>query len=732
MAQMFRDQPLTAQVSTSRVEGTLYGLPLRRLLAWSLEVGLLVGSIALPWGLGEMVRSRSQADLVPLNPVASFVQSAIARPLGLPRQRLVTQVPPLTNWLWFSAVVLPGVLTLHQFHSLAKAGKTLPKAWLGLQVIRLDHTMPGYRAVVVREGLGRFGLPLSLAYLIWIGSGTFPALPPLAGMALVLGLMEGLTAQINRSGRAYHDYLAGTRVVLLRGGQLPSKYWPERQTSPQAGLGLPSLPAFRSQGPTLTEEHGGLRAIVLSPLVGGSATPPASPRFPLPLNLPRIGAWMTVLAVIGVAGLGFWTHYQSSQRQGKDDLFLALVEKVNLHPTDVTEQQAAVLALASSNDPRATTFLVELLAQTEKTTLLNTLQAALVSVGTPAIPPLQRLNRALTTDLLTLAPDQAREVRLQQQTVKQTLAKILILASGKLNELDLSTINLAREGESPSQFTLNLEQQNLAGTIWRGAQLEGARFRKAILFNVGEDGQPHSFDDWVTDFSDSNLTEASFVAAHLTAALFHNSHLLRANLSNSQADYADFSGADASSAWFIAATLNHGQFNQANLVGADLTAAQLQGTSFLDTRLDHATLVGADLTNANLSRSDLTEVDLSNANLREANLTQVNLSHSRLNDGDLSNANLENANLQNANLTGTLLKGARLTGTNLAGVTFFVAEKRQPEKFITTILTHQPGDNLKGVDFSKAINLDPNQLDYLCHQGAIHPDCSPTSGGRSN
>ncbi|XGB43868.1 MAG: hypothetical protein LVS60_09405 [Nodosilinea sp. LVE1205-7] len=84
MAQTFRDQPLTAQVSTSRVEKTLYGLPLRRLLAWSLEVSLIAGSMVLPWGLGELLRQRSPADLVPLNPVADWVQSAIARPLGLP------------------------------------------------------------------------------------------------------------------------------------------------------------------------------------------------------------------------------------------------------------------------------------------------------------------------------------------------------------------------------------------------------------------------------------------------------------------------------------------------------------------------------------------------------------------------------------------------------------------------------------------------------------------------
>ena len=347
----------------------------------------------------------------------------------------------------------------------------------------------------------------------------------------------------------------------------------------------------------------------------------------------------------------------------------------------------------------------------------------MITIGTPAIPPLKLLNRRLAEDLFPLAAHQVDRVGLQQQVVKQTLTKILILANGQLNQLDLSGINLAQQVENPGQFTLVLEQQKLAGTIWRGAQLGGARFRKAIFFDAGEDGRPQSFDDWVADFSDADLTEASFVAARLTSALFRRSHLLGANLSNSQADYADFSGANASSAWLIAAIVNHGQFNQTNLVGADLTAAQLQEASFLAARLDHATLVGVNLTKANLSRSDLMETDFTTANLREANLSQVNLNHSQLKDSDLSNANLENANLQNANLTGALLRGARLRGANLAGAIFFVAEKRQPDKFITTILTHQPGDNLQGVDFSEAINLDSLQLDYICHQGAIHPAC---------
>lgn len=56
MAQIFHHQSIAAQASASRVKGILsagHSLALRRLLAWGLEVGVLVGSVALPLGLGK-------------------------------------------------------------------------------------------------------------------------------------------------------------------------------------------------------------------------------------------------------------------------------------------------------------------------------------------------------------------------------------------------------------------------------------------------------------------------------------------------------------------------------------------------------------------------------------------------------------------------------------------------------------------------------------------------------
>ncbi|NJL44860.1 MAG: RDD family protein [Leptolyngbyaceae cyanobacterium SM2_3_12] len=244
MAQTSPRQSISAQVSTSRVQGLLSAqrsLAPRRLLAWGLEAGLLVSSVMLPWALGEMVRRHNLqpytqevdalATTVALNPVSSLVQTTLARPLGLSRQRRVTAVPPLTNGLWFSALLLPIVFAGSQLHGLAKTGKTWPKAWLGLQVVALDAPVPGYQAIIKRELVGRWGLPLGLAYGIWLGSGAFPGLPVLGALALAGCLGEGLTSPMNRSGRAWHDYLANTRVVLLRGGQLPTKHRPEPPTA---------------------------------------------------------------------------------------------------------------------------------------------------------------------------------------------------------------------------------------------------------------------------------------------------------------------------------------------------------------------------------------------------------------------------------------------------------------------------------------------------------------------
>lgn len=720
MAQTSHSQPISAQVSAARVQGRLSvarSLSLRRLAAWGLEVGLLVSTVAVPWALGEAVRRYSAATVVPLNPSVTGVQRAIARPLGRSRQRLVTAVPPLTNVLWFSALVLPTAFVGSQLYSLSARGKTWPKAWLGLQVVAIAQSVPGARTILVRE-LGRWGAPVVVAYGLWLGSGAFPSLPWLGGLAIACGLGAGAIGQTRRSQLAWYDALAGTRVVLLRGGQIPSRYYLETEGQSHGSVRESTAASLMTPLVGLTtEEHGGLRAIVLSPEESAAVLGERGWR-----HWPVLGALAGVVLLGGLGGL--WLDRRLPPiGQGRDALFLALVENLSRNANSFSDRQAAALALASSQDARAIPLLVDMLAQSGDPALLDTLQQALVTLGPAAIPQLQRLNLALANDLLALPPDQQLIPQLRQRTVKRTLNKILVLHSGNLNQVDLSGTHLGYVIESPDAFTLMLEQQQLAGVVWRNAMLFGGRFRKAKFFDPGADGRPDTFDDWVTDFSGSDLTETSFVAAHLRHTIFRNTSLLRANLSNSMATYADFSGANASSAWFIAADVSYGNFNGTSLVGADLTDANLRQATLVEARLRQAHLAGATLAAADLTQADLTDANLIEADLTTANLSRANLSNSSLRGADLSQANLAGANLAGANLEGTLLTRANLTGVNLAGAHFFVPERSPNDAFVTAIAAPETTAALEGVDFSKTLNLQAEQLEYVCRQGGLHPAC---------
>lgn len=259
-------QPITAEVSATTVRGgwsAPWKLTLRRLLACSLEVSLLTASTALPWAAGAWVRHQVQDHLVLLNPLSSLVQEVTAAPLGRSRQSLVTQVPPLTNLLWFTALVLPLGLGLHHLHGLATRGKTLPKTWLGLQVVAPHQPQQGYTAAMLREGVGRLGLPLGLAYLVWLSSGAFPSLVALAGLSLTASLAGGLTALLDPQGRAVHDRLARTQVRPLEEGQRLLAHQRPKLSPPlllqRYRLGWILWPV------QVYAEEGGLRSIVFSP-----------------------------------------------------------------------------------------------------------------------------------------------------------------------------------------------------------------------------------------------------------------------------------------------------------------------------------------------------------------------------------------------------------------------------------------------------------------------------------
>lgn len=720
----------TAPSSSGSISGSLVlstarrPLLLRRLLAWTLEIGLLVGSATLPWYAGEQVRRAATAPGVPPSAVVGASQDAIARTLGLPKPQPRAPVPPLTNLLWFSALGLPLILAGSQLYWLATAGKTLPKHWLGLRVVTLDGTPASTQQILLRELIGRWGLPTLVAYGLWLGSGAFPQLGILGGLTLLALAAEGATLVFNPSQRAFHDRLASTQVVPGRGVYVPIKY---RAMSPM-GNATSVYPANAEPNTALSfgEEIGGLTSVIWVPRAGQH--PPLQQwlrQYPALVLGGGVLAGLSLL-MVGIVGIQLYTQQQVTQRnsrQQNDDLFLALVDTLSVRASTAAEQQAAILALASSRDPRTLPLLVDLLGQARDGTVLDALQQALVTTGADALLPLQRLNQTLASDQTFLGGDQRRLAQQRQQTVKRTLAKLLTLQSGQLGGRDLSHTHLGQVVAGPDAFRLVLDHLDLAGVIWQGAVLSGASFRQSHFFTAGPDQRPDTYDDRIADLSGSDLTAADLSQTQLRYVRFQGSSLLRADLSGSQAVLADFSQANLGSARLISANFSQANFEQASLVGADLTDSNLTEARLVAARLHQVQATGANLSGADLTRAEGRQANFKTANLSQANLSQMDLSEGQLQEANLSQVNLAGANLQNSNLQGIHLQGANLDGADFKGAIFSQPSQPGPNSFIQPISDLKPQEALAGVDFSKGLNLSADQLAYICAQDGIHPAC---------
>ena len=158
-------------------------LPLvtRRFAAWAVEVSLIVASGLVPCEMG-VYANHISVEQVPLNPVLAATEAAVARTLNIPVSNSNRGVAPLTNIFWSAALAAPLLLSGWQLYLLAKTGSTLPKRWFGVRVVTVAGTPPGINRVLLREFVGCWGLPLSIAYLLWRCSGG-PNLGILAGLS---------------------------------------------------------------------------------------------------------------------------------------------------------------------------------------------------------------------------------------------------------------------------------------------------------------------------------------------------------------------------------------------------------------------------------------------------------------------------------------------------------------------------------------------------------------------
>ncbi|MEK0194335.1 MAG: hypothetical protein EAZ78_09355 [Oscillatoriales cyanobacterium] len=681
-------------------------LLVRRCGAWVVEISLVAASALVPFSIGALVNRDAQT--VPLNSSIAAASETVSRTLGIPVRDRNPRVAPLTNLFWSAALMAPAVLAAWELFLLARTGQTLPKRWFGVKVVTASGTPPGLVRVLIRESLGRWGVPLGVAYGLWRLSGAFPDLIILGGLSGLAMLVDGAFA-FRHQGKTGHDRLANTLVVNARSNQL-------------------SITPVKSED--WTEEDAQIAALVLTP---ETQTTENDSLWQWIRQHP--GATL-VIATIGTSGLiftlfiGTQVYIQSQanlrdSRQRNDEVFLALVNKLSPNSGNGTAgRRSAILALGTVEDSRAVPLLTDLLAQEDNRTMLDAIQQALVSTGPSSLPYLQRLNQAFSNDLDSLrygGKTQERELAaVRQRTVQRAIGKILTVYSSQLNGADLSRTDLAQNASGPAQFTLVLDKVDLSGIKLKNANLTNANLPGTRFYGTGEDRRPGTFDDWISDLSGANFEGANLTGANLNSAVMNRTIFVRAVLNKANFSNSNLNLANFSSAILIGANLQQAMLKDASFTGADIGSANFSGANLSGARLGKVKAQGAQLPLTNLEKSEWQGADLSGADLNGANLQKADLSSTKLANANFRDTRLQDANLRNADVSSADFRGANVAGANFKGAVFL--GKDTSDQFIQSPGGAKSG-RLQGVDFGDAKNLEQSQIAYICLQGGLHPKC---------
>jgi uncharacterized protein YjbI with pentapeptide repeats/uncharacterized RDD family membrane protein YckC len=689
----------------------------RRFAAWAAEITLVVTSGLIPFNIGVYADSRSDFNRVPLNPVLVVTERAIARPLALPVSYGIRNVAWPTNILWTIALLAPVTLSWWQLYLLAKTGSTIPKRWLKVRVVNEQGRPPGLGAVVIREGVGRWTVPISIAYLLWRYSFAFPNLGLFTFLSLLMIVGEGIGLPSRRGRRALHDQLAGTYTIdatrplpsslLANSKQAESADGNDQAEEWQEGEELAA--AQTNQSPNIW------RRIQQNP------------------NLTLFGVGLTSMTAVlaTLIGTQVYIQIQQSQRATREinrEQFLELLNQWNSNSGATNEQrQSTILAMGGINDPQSATFLADLLVSETNPSLLDTIQQALTTVGPKAIPELKNKNQFLVSELESVGSTATQERELRQgrlQRNQRTINKILSVYSGKIEGVDLSSTQLGQSGTPGSSFfNLVLDNLDLSGVKFKSANLNQASFKGSRFRDVGEDGRWDTYDDVMADLSQAQLQQANLTDANLSRVLMNRIDLSRATLNRANLSNARLYEAKLNSAQLVGADLRNALLEKASLTGADLGDANLNEANLYAARLGRATAIGTQLSFANLTNTDWQGADLSGAYLDRANLRNANLRATRLAGAVLRSAQMENANLQNADLSLADLRGANVAGADFKGAILAPSKQDPADQFVETPDLGSVSAVVQGVDFSKAKNLDPKQIAYICTQGGIHSSC---------
>ena len=696
----------------------------RRLSAWLLEVFLITASAAIPYGVGAYVKSHSKTETVPLNPVLARVEKTRVQMFALSSSaELTKQVPPLTNFLWSVGLVTPILLTGCQLYLLAKTGQTSPKRWLGIKVVTSTGTPPGWKKTLIREIIARYGLSGVSAYVIWLVVGAAPN----GGILFLLFAMV-LTAEkamATHSDRycALHDTIAGTitvdaKKVVTTYTQIP-KTPPESQQPPVVEVqSYPYIPP-KQLGQTYLTVEGTDRNLVIY-------NSPTTDSFNL-WQWMRSHPGITLLSVTSagilsvlttVVGTQIYVQTQANQRQvktEKNQVFLSLVNRLSATASDpLTERQSIILSLARLDDPRTIPLLVDLLGQETNPAIVKTIQQALVSIGIEALPHLKLLNQSLSQDVTALSSETNKEIALQ--AVTDVIAKILSIYSGKLEQVDLSEVNLATVDRENLQFTLSLPQKDLSGINFRSATLNQANFQESKFAHIGKNEQ-------IADFSNANLQGVDLTKAILTNVVLNNSNLTGATLSQSNLINAQLDRTNLSSVAMIGANATAAQLPNASLTGANIGNSKFIKANLTKASLGQVKAIATNFSQANLTQSNWQGANLTAANFTKANLQKADLSLTQLQEANLTNAQLQNASLVHANLSAADLRGANVDGADFQGVIFAIITPQNSQQFLAESPNVKSMAQIKGVNFSKVKNLNSSQLEFICARGGLHPRC---------
>jgi uncharacterized protein YjbI with pentapeptide repeats len=427
--------------------------------------------------------------------------------------------------------------------------------------------------------------------------------------------------------------------------------------------------------------------------------------------------------------VGTQVYIQSQETLRKTQLinsqkFLELIKQVSPDSGATNEErQQAILALGGINDTQSIKFLVDLLAKESDQNIINSIQQALTNIGPEAIPELKRMNLFLVGELES--GGSFRNIRQQQLILnKQAINKILSVYTGKINNIDLSNAQLgAKNAEDIDAFKFVLNNTDLSGVVLKSANLNQSNLKGSRFRSVGEDGRWDTYDDVIADLSKTQLKSSNLTEANLSRVMMNRSDLSRATLNKANLSNARLVGANLSSTQLIGSDLQKAILENGILTGADISDAKLMEADLYAAHLARVSAIGTQLSHANLTNTDWQGADLSEAYLDFANLSNANLSAARLSGAVLRSANMTNANLRNADLSRADLRGANIDGADFQGTILYPGKQDPGDRFVETSDLGSQAAIVQNVDFSRAKNLDPQQLAFICTKGGIHSRC---------